>query len=122
MNSKQKGYLFNSETDTEVIAHLLHSLWETDLLTTVAKAVKKLKGAYALAIISNLENDKIVLARKEAPLVIGLGNGENFAASDIPAILHHTRNFIFLEDNDVAVIKRDAVEIYNNDLLPVKRE
>lgn len=119
---KAKGYLFTSETDTEVIAHLLHSLWETDLLTTVAKAVKKLKGAYALAIISNLENDKIVLARKEAPLVIGIGKDENFAASDIPAILHHTRNFIFLEDCDVAVIKRDSVEIYNSELVPVRRE
>lgn len=116
-----KGYSFRSETDTEVIAHLLHSLWDKDLLTTVSKTIKKLKGAFALAIISSNENDKILLARKEAPLVIGIGKGENFAASDIPAILHHTRNFIFLEDNDIAVLQKDSVKIYNSSLEPVDR-
>ncbi|MEF3255070.1 MAG: glutamine--fructose-6-phosphate transaminase (isomerizing), partial [Deferribacterales bacterium] len=116
-----KGYSFRSETDTEVIAHLLHSLWDKDLLNTVSKTIKKLKGAFALAIISSNENDKILLARKEAPLVIGIGKGENFAASDIPAILHHTRDFIFLEDNDIAVLQKDSVKIYNSSLEPVDR-
>lgn len=116
-----KGYTFLSETDTEVIAHLLDNLWEKDLFTTVKKVVKVLKGAYALAIISRKEPDKIVLARKEAPLVIGKGVGENFAASDIPAVLHHTREFIFLEDYDIAILKKDSVEIFDKDGKRVER-
>ncbi|MCX8084314.1 MAG: glutamine--fructose-6-phosphate transaminase (isomerizing) [Calditerrivibrio sp.] len=118
----EKGYIFTSETDTEVIAHLIHSLWEKDIYTTVRKAIKRLKGAYALAIISKDEPDKILLARKEAPLVIGIGDGEHFAASDIPAVLHHTRQFIFLEDNDIAILKADGVEIFDQGGVPVKRE
>lgn len=110
-----KGYTFLSETDTEVIAHLLDNLWEKDLFTTVQRVVKVLKGAYALAIISKKEPDKIILARKEAPLVIGKGVDENFAASDIPAVLHHTREFIFLEDHDIAILKKDSVEIFDKD-------
>ncbi len=110
-----KGYTFLSETDTEVIAHLLDNLWEKDLFTTVQRVVKVLKGAYALAIISKNEPDKIILARKEAPLVIGKGVDENFAASDIPAVLHHTREFIFLEDHDIAILKKDSVEIFDKD-------
>ena len=117
-----KGYQFSSETDTEVIAHLLQDLWTSDLFKTVQNVVKKLKGAYALAIVSTREPDKILLARKEAPLVIGIGEGENFAASDIPAVLHHTRRFIFLEDYDVAILRKDSVEIFDKDGKSVERQ
>ncbi|MCA1933338.1 MAG: glutamine--fructose-6-phosphate transaminase (isomerizing) [Calditerrivibrio sp.] len=116
-----KGYKFLSETDTEAIAHLLHSLWEDNLEKTVRKAVQRLKGAYALAIISSREEGKILLARKEAPLVIGVGKNENFAASDIPAILHHTREFIFLEDGDIAIMEKDRLEIYDLNFNKVSR-
>lgn len=117
-----KGYQFSSETDTEVIAHLLQDLWTSDLFKTVQNVVKKLKGAYALAIVSTRDPDKILLARKEAPLVIGIGEGENFAASDIPAVLHHTRRFIFLEDYDVAILRKDSVEIFDKDGKSVERQ
>jgi glucosamine--fructose-6-phosphate aminotransferase (isomerizing) len=117
-----KGYKFSSETDTEVIAHLLNANWIGDLFRTVQKVVKILRGAYALAIISKNEPDKIILARNEAPLVIGKGVGENFAASDIPAVLHHTREFIFLEDYDIAILKKDSVEIFNAEGERVNRE
>lgn len=117
-----KGYQFSSETDTEVIAHLLQDLWTSDLFKTVQNVVKKLKGAYALAIVSTRDPDKILFARKEAPLVIGIGEGENFAASDIPAVLHHTRRFIFLEDYDVAILRKDSVEIFDKDGKSVERQ
>ncbi|PMP69639.1 MAG: glutamine--fructose-6-phosphate transaminase (isomerizing) [Calditerrivibrio nitroreducens] len=117
-----KGYKFSSETDTEVIAHLLQDLWDCDLFQTVQNVVKKLKGAYALAIVSSRETDRILLARKEAPLVIGIGEGENFAASDIPAVLHHTRSFIFLEDYDIAILRKDTVEIFDKDGKRVERQ
>ncbi|MGB9730623.1 MULTISPECIES: glutamine--fructose-6-phosphate transaminase (isomerizing) [Calditerrivibrio] len=117
-----KGYKFSSETDTEVIAHLLQDLWDCDLFQTVQNVVKKLKGAYALAIVSSREMDRILLARKEAPLVIGIGEGENFAASDIPAVLHHTRSFIFLEDYDIAILRKDSVEIFDKDGKRVERQ
>lgn len=117
-----KDYKFSSETDTEVIAHLLQDLWDCDLFQTVQNVVKKLKGAYALAVVSTREPDRILLARKEAPLVIGIGEGENFAASDIPAVLHHTRSFIFLEDYDIAVLRKDSVEIFDKDGNRVERQ
>jgi len=102
--------------------HLLNANWIGDLFSTVQKVVKILRGAYALAIISKNEPDKIILARNEAPLVIGKGVGENFAASDIPAVLHHTREFIFLEDYDIAILKKDSVEIFNAEGERVNRE
>ena len=85
-----KGYEFVSETDTEVVAHLLDSLYEGDLLEAVKKLLKIIKGAYALGMMSISEPDRIIAARKESPLIVGLGKGENFIASDIPAILKYT--------------------------------
>ena len=86
-----KGYEFISETDTEVVAHLLDSLYEGDLLEAVKKLLKIIKGAYALGMMSISEPDRIIAARKESPLIVGLGKGENFIASDIPAILIYER-------------------------------
>lgn len=107
------GYKFCSETDTEVIAHLIHKNYSGDILQAVLNAVKEIKGSFALAVISEKEPDKIVLARHDSPLVIGVGSGENFAASDIPALLSYTNRFIFLEDNDIALLTKDAVVCYN---------
>ena len=117
-----KGYTFASETDTEVVAHLIHDNYEGDLLKSVQKTLKQVHGSYGLAIISEKEPDKIIIARKDSPLVIGVGDGEMFAASDIPAVLSHTRRFIFMEDGDVACLKKDGYQIYDKDDKPVTRE
>src|SRR5690606_12070193 len=97
-----KGCSFRSETDTEVVAHLLADQWDGDLVSTVRKAVRRMRGAYALAIISEFEPDKLVAVRLASPLIVGVGDGENFIASDIPAILEHTRDFYVLEDGEMA--------------------
>ncbi len=110
-----KGYFFTSETDTEVIAHLLAHLQEDepDLLRAVQKAIKQLVGAYGLAVCSPKDADCLVVARAGSPLVIGLGDGENFIASDVFALLPVTQRFIFLEEGDVAEIRRDGVTIFD---------
>lgn len=109
----EKGYTFLSQTDTEVIAHLIEELFEENLLKTTLKVAKLLKGAYAVGVISTKEPDKIVAIRKGSPLIIGVGKGENFIASDIPAVLEYTNRFITLNDDEIAVITRERVEIYN---------
>ena len=110
---EEKGYEFKSETDTEVIAHLFEDLYEENLLKTSFKVVKKLKGAYAVGVISTLEPDKILAIKKGSPLIIGLGKGENLIASDIPAVLEYTKDIIALDDGEIAVIEKNNVEIYN---------
>ncbi|MCF6093873.1 glutamine--fructose-6-phosphate transaminase (isomerizing) [Microaerobacter geothermalis] len=107
----QKGHQFVSETDTEVIAHLLSDLFDGDLISTVRKAVAKMSGAYALGIIYKNEPDKLVAVRLASPLIIGLGKGENFLASDIPAILEHTRDVIILNDGEMAILTQDSVQV-----------
>jgi glucosamine--fructose-6-phosphate aminotransferase (isomerizing) len=109
----KKGYQFKSQTDTEVIAHLLEEYYEGNLFDTVLKIAKMLEGAYAIGIISTLEPDKIVALRKGSPLIVGIGENENFIASDIPAVLEYTKKFITLDDEEIAIITKDKVEIYN---------
>lgn len=117
-----KGRVFTSETDTEVIAHLLADLWDGDLVSTVQKVVARLEGAYALGIISEHEPDKMVAVRLASPLIVGVGKGENFIASDIPAILKHTRDIYVVEDGEMAVITRDDVQLMKMDGTPVQRD
>jgi glucosamine--fructose-6-phosphate aminotransferase (isomerizing) len=117
-----KGYTFTSETDTEVIAHLLADLWDGDLVSTVQQAVRHMSGAYALAIATVHEPDKLVAVRLASPLIVGVGEGENFIASDIPAILEHTRNVYVLEDGEMAVITREGVTLSRLDGTPVHRD
>ncbi|MHB8255153.1 MAG: glutamine--fructose-6-phosphate transaminase (isomerizing), partial [Acidiferrobacter sp.] len=109
------GYEFTSETDTEVVVHEIHRrLEETgDLLMAVRAALPALRGAYALGVITNREPGRLVAARRGSPLVIGIGIGEHFIASDVAALLPVTQRFIFLEEGDVADLTRDAVTIYN---------
>lgn len=109
----EKGYKFKSQTDTEVIAHLIEDLYNGDILDTVVNVAKMLEGAYAIAVISTKETDKIVCLRKGSPLIVGIGEEENFLASDIPAILEYTKKFITLDDEEIAVLKKDSVEVYN---------
>lgn len=112
---EQKGCKFKSQTDTEVAAHLIAHEFEDkkDLLKAVQSTVKKLKGAYAFCVMHKSMPDKIIAARKNAPLIIGVGEGENFIASDIPAIIEYTKKAIYVSDNQVAEVTANSVKIYN---------
>jgi len=111
------GYQFSSETDTEVIAHRIHHHLQTmkDLFKAVRATVAELEGAYALAVVSEHDPDRLILAREGCPVVIGLGVEENFVASDVAALLPVTRRFIFLEEGDVAEIRRKTVRVIDKD-------
>lgn len=117
------GYQFTSETDTEVIVHAIHQQLEAtdDLLQAVMQAISHFKGAYALGVTAIDNPETLIVARKGSPLVIGVGIGEHFIASDVSALLPVTQNFIFLEEGDVARISREKVEIFNADGEPVER-
>lgn len=117
-----KGYKFKSQTDTEVIAHLLDSLYDGDLLSTVFKAIEKLRGAYALGVISSNNPNELIAVRKESPLVVGVGDGENFIASDIPALLKYTKDVYFLENGDIVHLTKGDVKIYDKSKNEVKRD
>ncbi len=118
------GYQFSSQTDTEVIAHLVHLYYQQSdtLITAVQRAVKDLEGAYGTVIMDSADPDRLVVARSGSPLVIGLGIGENFIASDQLALLPVTRRFIFLEEGDVAEITRHSIQILDQNEQPVERE
>src|SRR5215470_15475175 len=120
---KRAGYQFSSETDTEVIAHRIHFHLETvqDLFKAVRATVAELEGAYALAVVSEHDPDRLILAREGCPVVIGLGVEENFVASDVAALLPVTRRFVFLEEGDVAEIRRKSVRILNKEGTSVDR-
>jgi glucosamine--fructose-6-phosphate aminotransferase (isomerizing) len=105
------GYEFGSDTDTEVIAHLIHSFAGMDLFQAVQAATRELKGAYAIAVIAAADPSRLVVARMGAPLLLGLGEGENFAASDTAALLQVTRNIVYLEEGDCAEVTLGAVRI-----------
>ncbi len=112
----KQGYEFLSDTDTEVIAHLVEYYYfrEHEIVKAVMEAVDQLEGAYSLGVICSDCCDKFVAVRKDSPLIVGLGKGENYIASDIPAILEHTRDIYILEDKDVAVLTKDDVVVYDN--------
>ena len=112
---KAKGYVFESQTDTEVIAHLVHSyyLQERNLLAATRKAVAELTGAYAIAVIAKDQPDLMCVARMGCPLLIGLGEGEHFVASDVSAVISATRRVIFLEEGDVGELRRDSLALFD---------
>lgn len=117
-----KGYVFVSQTDTEVVAQLVDYYYNGDLLDTVTKVISKLEGSYALGIISKDHPNKFVAVRKESPLIVGIGEGENFIASDIPAILSWTRNIYLLENDEIVILDKDNIKIYNTDKEEIKKE
>lgn len=117
-----EGYEFRSDTDTEVVAHLIDHFYEGDLVKAVIECMKRLKGSFALGIISSDEPDKLVAVRKDSPLIVGIGSGENFIASDIPAILNHTKRVYLLNDMEIAVLSKEGVKILDHNGAPVQKE
>ena len=118
----KKGFSFLSETDTEVIAHLVEYYYHGDIIDTITKVINKVEGSYALGILCADNPDQFVAVRKESPLIVGLGQNENFIASDIPAILAYTRHVYFLENNEIVVLRENEVQIYNTDREKIQKK
>ncbi len=117
-----EGVKFESQTDTEVIAHLVDKYYEGNLLDVVYKTISKLRGAYALGVICKEHGNELVAVRKDSPLVVGVGEGENFIASDIPALLKYTRDVYFLENGEVVHLKDENVTVYDSNRNLVEKE
>ena len=117
-----KGYVFQSETDTEVVTLLLDYYFDGDLLKTLAKVMSRIEGSYALGIINKDNPDEIIAVKKDSPLIVGLSEDGNYIASDIPAVLKHTRKIYILEDGEIVKLTRDKVTVYNQDLDVIEKE
>ena len=119
---QEEGCKFRSETDSEVIAHLVSKYYKGDLRKAVTTAIKHLEGSYAIAVIHQGEEGRIVGARKDSPLIIGLGQGENFLASDIPAVLEHTKKVIYVENEEIVDLTREKCSVYDISGKKVKKQ
>ena len=117
-----KGYVFQSETDTEVVTLLLDYYFDGDLLKTLSKVMSRIEGSYALGIINKDNPDEIIAVKKDSPLIVGLSEDGNYIASDIPAVLKHTRKIYILEDGEIVKLTRDNVTVYNQDLDIIEKE
>ncbi len=118
----RRGVKFVSETDTEVVAQLLEYYYKGDILDAVIQVLRRVEGSYALGVICQEHPDQLVAVRKDSPLIVGVGKGENYIASDVPAILERTREIYRLRDQEIAVLRRDSVSFYNIDKEPVEKE
>jgi glucosamine--fructose-6-phosphate aminotransferase (isomerizing) len=120
---RDEGYEFKSDTDTEKLVHLIHFYQkETDFSSACHKALRELDGAYAVAITNSAEPEKIIAARKGSPLIVGRGQGENFIASDVQALINETKEFHYLEEGDIVEITPDSCVIFDKTDTVVKRE
>ena len=117
-----KGYTFQSETDSEVVVHLLDYYYEDNLLQALQKVIQQLEGSYALCVVSTHEPEKVILTKKDSPLVIGQAKDSTLGASDIPALLDYTKDVYFLEDYDIAILHHEKVTFYNKDLEEIQKE
>ncbi|MDP8207284.1 MAG: glutamine--fructose-6-phosphate transaminase (isomerizing) [Candidatus Electryonea clarkiae] len=118
----KKGYKFQSQTDTETLVHLIQEFYEGDLVNAVLRALRRLEGTYGIAVLHVDEPDRIVVARKGSPLVVGIGEGENFIASDLAAIVEYTRDVIFLEDGELGTVTTDNFHHFNLEESVIKRK
>lgn len=118
----KKGYQFQSETDSEVVVQLLDNYYQGDLLQATQKVLQKIEGSYALCIVSTLEPDKIIVAKKDSPLIIGKAQHAYVAASDIPALLEYTKDVYFLNDYEMAVLQKDTIQFYTHKGEPISKE
>jgi len=117
----KEGKTFRTETDTEVIAYLIEEFYNGDLLKAVQKTIELIEGSYAIAVMSKADPDRIVCARKDSPLIGGIGKGENFIASDIPAVLPYTKDVLIFENGDIVDVRREGIFVYDSKLKPIKR-
>jgi glucosamine--fructose-6-phosphate aminotransferase (isomerizing) len=118
---ERDGHTFTSETDSEVIPQLIKAFYEGDLVAAVAACINRLEGTYGVAIVSKSHPDQLIVARRGSPIVIGVGEGESIVASDVSAIVGHTAQVMFLEDDDIAVVTADSVDVRNVDNVPIER-
>jgi glutamine---fructose-6-phosphate transaminase (isomerizing) len=118
---EQRGHKFVSDTDTEVLAHLIETLFEDTLENAVMDALRQVEGTYGIAVLSSKDPDKIVAARKGSPLLLGIGKGEYYVASDVAAILQHTRDVVYLEDGEMAVIDRNGYRVIDLNAKPLEK-
>lgn len=119
---KAEGRVFVSETDTEVAAQLIDKYYDGDPITAIYDAISKIRGSYAFGVLFDDCPDKLFAVRKDSPLIVGIGEGENFIASDIPAILSRTNQYYLLEENELAIITSDSIEILNKDKAPIQKD
>lgn len=117
-----KGYEFKSETDTEVVAHLCADMYDGDFASTVRRVLHRLRGSFSLVFMCRFEPDKIICSKRDNPLIIGLGEGENYIASDIPAILSYTRRTYILNDEEMAIIEKDKVWVTDYEGVPISKK
>ncbi len=118
----KKGYHFKSETDTEVVAHLCADMYDGDFTSTVRKVLSRLRGSYSLVFMCKFEPDKIICSKKDNPLIVGLGQGENYIASDIPAILSYTRKTYIMNDGEIAIVMKDNVWVTDLEGKPISKK
>lgn len=118
----EKGHGFKSETDSEVVAHLAEEFDDGDFLSTIRKVISVIEGSYTLVFANAADPDTLICTKKDNPLIIGLGENENFIASDIPAIISHTRRIYVLNDGEIGVVKKDSISVYGADGLPISKK
>lgn len=119
---EEKGYVFASETDTEVVAQLFDYYYDGDMVDTLIRVIGRIRGSYALGILCNEKPDEIVAVRKDSPMLVGIGKNENFIASDIPALLEYTKDYYLLNDNEIVVLKKDGITILDLDKNEIKKD
>ena len=119
---QQEGRKFVSETDTEIVAQLFDYYYQGDLVDTMIKVIDKIRGAYALGVLCSEHPDEIVAVRKDSPLLVGIGQNENYIASDIPALLEYTRDYYLLEDNEIVLLKKDSIQLFDLNRNEIKKE
>jgi len=118
----KRGHVFRSETDSEVLAHLIEDLYDGNLVDAVTAALRTIEGTYGIAVISSHEPDTLVAARMGSPLLVGVGDGEYFVASDAAAVVDHTRSVVYLDDGEIAVLTRDGYRLYDLETAPVEKK